>query len=376
MSFSRSTSDKVRGASVSLVAPLLEHTLTFKARLLNPQATSPFEKLSKKEKITQLEVENQMLSSELAQLNELFREQSQLTSHIQEIAEFSPNEAQEYALNNEKTIKRTLNILKHRSEAIPARVIFRSFDSWNNTLWINVGDSFNEANQKKVIGKNSPVVVGRGVVGVIDYVGKNQSRVLLITNERVRPSVRASRGGEQEHILNDYVDGLLHYLSFNITFPMLNEQQKHLKELLLEIKQQLCPLKTSQYLAKGELCGTTNVFRGSRKTLLQGVGFNYDFSDQEGKNRDLRSGKSSEKQQTSSQILKVHDVLVTTGSDGIFPPGFQVGVVTQVDMLKEGDYYYNLKCIPAVKSLSDLALVFVLPPVTIDERELYTASLK
>ena len=376
MSFSRSTSDQVRGASVSLVAPILERSLAFKARLLNPQRKAPLEKLSKKEKISQLEVENQMLVSELAHLNALLREQNQLTSHIQEIAEFSPDQAQEYALNNEKTLERTLNILKYRSEAIPARVIFRSFDSWNNTLWINVGDSLNESSQKKIIAKNSPVVLGRGIVGVIDYVGKNQSRVLLITNDRVHPSVRASRGGEQERILSDYVNGLLHYLSFNITFPMLNEQQKHLKELLQEIKQQLCPSKASEYLAKGELCGTINVFRGSRQTLLQGVGFNYDFSDQEGKNRDLRSGKSNEKQQTSTQILKVHDVLVTTGCDGIFPPGFQVGIVTQVDMLKEGDYYYNLKCIPVVKSLTDLTIVFVLPPVTTDDREFYTNSFK
>ena len=60
----------------------------------------------------------------------------------------------------------------------------------------------------------------------------------------------------------------------------------------------------------------------------------------------------------------MNDVLVKTGMDGVFPPGFQVATVTRIELLKEGDYFYELEARPIAGPLEELSLVFVLPPMT------------
>jgi cell shape-determining protein MreC len=102
---------------------------------------------------------------------------------------------------------------------------------------------------------------------------------------------------------------------------------------------------------------------------LKGTGFNYDFSDEEGSSRDLRSGQSHARPDDPPiPILKVNDVLATTGMDGIFPPGFEVAVVKKIGLLKEGDYFYELEASPIAGPLDELSLVFVLPPVKREEK--------
>ena len=74
---------------------------------------------------------------------------------------------------------------------------FRSSAAWDHFLWINIGETTNERLGKKAIMKNSPVVVGKSVVGVIDYVGRRQSRVRLITDSGLPLSVRVNRAKGQ-----------------------------------------------------------------------------------------------------------------------------------------------------------------------------------
>ncbi|HRD55746.1 MAG TPA: rod shape-determining protein MreC, partial [Parachlamydiaceae bacterium] len=152
-------------------------------------------------------------------------------------------------------------------EATPAKVIFRSAGSWFSSLWINVGH-----NSKGLIGKNSPVLAGNAVIGIIDYCGKKQSRVRLITDSALSPSVRVLRheGGE------------IHYL------------------------------------AKGELKGAAKPLFRSGGNQLFGIGFNYDFADDKGFARDLRTGEPQNEgaKQKVLPLLKVNDLLVTTGMDG------------------------------------------------------------
>ena len=140
--------------------------------------------------------------------------------------------------------------------------------------------------------------------------------------------------------------------------------QTHLLQLLNQLKQSLQPLRKTWYLAKGELLGSSSPSRLGQNISLKGSGFNYDFADEEGDSRDLRNGKFLQHpKEQSIQILKVADVLVTTGMDGLFPPGFQVATVTEVGLLKEGDYFYTLEARPIAGPLEELALVFVLPPL-------------
>ena len=65
-------------------------------------------------------------------------------------------------------------------------------------------------------------------------------------------------------------------------------------------------------------------------------------------------------------MLKVNDLLVTTGMDGVFPEGLHVATVTKIRPLKEGDYYYQLEAIPTAGNLEEISIVSILPPTGYD----------
>ncbi len=205
-------------------------------------------------------------------------------------------------------------------ESLPAKVIFRPYSTWNSSLWINVGKLHNPLQGRRIVVKNSPVMSGTSVIGVVDYVGDRQSRVRLITDSGLRPAVRA--------------------------------QRTHGKKTYL--------------LAKGEIYGASEPYGKGDGELLQGIGFNYDFPDAEGPARDLRTGKRMGEltNKPALPILKAGDKLVTTGLDGVFPPGLDVAIVTKIHSLKEGDYYYELEAKPTAANMQELSYVFVIPPVS------------
>lgn len=366
LSLSRHTSDKMRGQSVAIIAPLWEKILSFKFFISHPSAPSALTHLSIEEDKQRLQLENQLLEIEVAYLQEQLNEQMFISSQIAQIAPFMPTEAKELAIDYQKALKNTFKVMQKRIHAIPARVIFRSFDTWNSFLWINKGESTNRDLQAIVIAKNSPVVMGKAILGIIDYVGENQARVRLISDSSLIPSVRASRGGEHDFLFSEQIDELLQHMRYKKNLPIPSEDQIHLSQLLQQLKQNLQPFNKTAYLAKGKLLGSSFSARLGQHVYLKGTGFNYDFIDEEGESRDLRSGKSN--QQTEAiPIIKINDILVTTGMDGIFPPGFQVALVTHVSLLKEGDYFYDLEARPIAESIEELSLVFVLPPHTSEE---------
>lgn len=208
---------------------------------------------------------------------------------------------------------------------IAAQIIYRSPASWDNSLWVNVGSEYNNKIGKNSIAVNSPVLVGTSIVGVIDYVGKKQSRVRLITDSKLTPSVRVVRK----------VNG---------------------KVLLL---------------AKGELYGQNQPLWRRSANQLKGIGFNFDFEDATGPARDLRTGAPIGKEETVQKIplLREGDLLITTGMDGVFPAGLQAARVLKVHPLKEGDYYYEIDAKPTAGNLDELSLVFILPPVGFSPHE-------
>lgn len=364
MSISHPASENMRGGTVAFLAPFWERVLSLKYFVSHPTQPSPFSTFSNDEKSQQLQVENQLLSTEIAYLHRLLNEQADLSSQIALLASIAPDEIHSLSTEHLKAAQRSLKQLKWNIKAVPARVIFRSFDTWNSTLWINIGETANTPNQPLSIAKNSPVVIGRTIVGLIDFVGKNYSRVRLITDSSLTPSVRAVRGGEQELLMHQYLEGLLGQINRKKQLPLSPNDQTQLVQLLKELKETIQPSVKSWYLAKGELHGSPSFTRQSLDPILKGTGFNYDFPDAEGTGRDLRTGKPLQNtQEKAVPILKVDDILVTTGMDGIFPPGFQVAAVTKVGLLKEGDYYYEIEAKPIAGALKELSVVFVLPPV-------------
>jgi cell shape-determining protein MreC len=103
---------------------------------------------------------------------------------------------------------------------------------------------------------------------------------------------------------------------------------------------------------------------------LRGTGFNYDFADDEGPGRDLRTGKPLEGKKPAIPLIKVGDLLITTGFDGVFPAGLQAARVSKIFPLKEGDYYYDIEALPSENHLDELSLVFVLQPQGYDPEDL------
>lgn len=350
MSLTRNSNETIRGESIAATSPFWKKVLSMKYFLFHPFQPSPFEALSHEEKKNQFEMEKRLLHTEIeylqAELNEL------KLLNLQN-AQIQKSES-----------KRQKSILGHRIQAIPARVIFRPFDAWDQALWIDAGESILSDNGEPVIAINSPVISGSAIIGIIDYVGKKQSRVRLITDSRLNPSVRASRGGEQDYQLREQIERLSIQLSNKKGTLLTENENVQLFQLLNKLKEGLLPVNKNIYLAKGELRGLHPSSKVKDNLILHGTGFNYDFSDSEGGSRDLRSGKPIKNPKGAPiPILKVDDILVTTGMDGIFPPGFQVAVISKIDLLKEGDYYYDLEAKPIALPLEELSLVFVLPPV-------------
>lgn len=251
-------------------------------------------------------------------------------------------------------------------KAVAARVIYRDPGTWTSSLWIDAGELTDP-----IIRKNSPVVVGRALVGVIDYVGKRQSRVRLITDVGLKPAVRAVRGHAQNMALVENITPVLRHLSMRKDLPISREEQIALGRMLTQFKERLSEDCEGWYLAKGILQGSGTPLWRSVNHTLRGIGFNYDFPDAFGPARELETGKPVDAKSAlpAVPIIKVHDLLVTTGLDGVFPPGLSVAEVTKIHPLKEGGYTYEIEAVPVVGNLDSLQTLFVIPPVGYDEED-------
>ncbi|MGA8163950.1 MAG: rod shape-determining protein MreC [Waddliaceae bacterium] len=350
MSIPRTASEKIQGTTVALLAPFWEQIDHIKSNIsgisqkilraarqsrpANSENSSRICEESKRQHnrsnqadsmdrptadIQKLQLENQLLSNEVARLKSILSGELPLYGQTDDPFNEELAVLQPLLQRHQRDLQR---ILVRQLTSAPAQVIFRSPSTWDHSLWINVGKALNETLGKEVIAKNSPVFVGRSIVGVIDYVGKKQSRVRLITDSGLTPSVRAVRQQEGK----------------------------------------------TRHLAKGELHGKVTSSWPNHRQILKGAGFNYDFPDEEGPARDLRTGAPVGDREGVPvlPILQQDDLLVTTGMDGVFPPGFEVATVSSIDLLKEGDYYYELEAVPTAGNFDDLSLVFVLPPVGYD----------
>jgi cell shape-determining protein MreC len=238
----------------------------------------------------------------------------------------------------------------HPLNAVPAQVIYRDPTSWSSTIWVNIGEDENLKRGKPLIAINSPVVDGDALVGVIDYVGKTQSRVRLITDSGLSPAVRAVRGGRQEREINHLITLLKSRLAFRNEFA--GE-----RKALSSIQEKLKLDGEDFYLAKGELKGSSLPFWKSKSPLLKGTGFNCDFPDALSPAAELTSKRP---------IIQKGDLLITSGLDGVFPAGLSVAIVEKVFPLPEGGYAYDLEAKPAASYLNDLSIVFILPPLSSD----------
>jgi len=247
-------------------------------------------------------------------------------------------------LLKQERLRRGLEDLSVEAEAslegaLPASVVFRPPDRWNHFIWIDLGSESNKDMEHPIVAKDSPVVKGDALVGIVDYVGKRTSRVRLLTDSKMNPAVRVARGGAEQQALFMAVDQLL---------DLLPEGETKLAADLEQFRCQFIPLIPTLYSAKGELNGASPK-RWKRGVLLEGSGFNYDFAD--------TFGKGGE-----GVLIKEGDLLVTSGLDGVFPLGLRAGIVVEVEPLREGTCGHQIRARPAVEGLEALSTVFVLAP--------------
>lgn len=359
-------SEKMRGISAAALTPFWEtgsdakHLVQNGFQTVGPNGESF---LRVDEQIQRLQLENQLLSHELNRLEDMFQEEHVLYSQLCDAFLLMPVTKDSKKLS-ERHSEQMQKLFDMQLQALPARVIYRPPGSWNSFLWINAGSANNQDQDVEVIAKNSPVLVGSSVIGVIDYVGKNQSRVRLLTDSALNPSVRALRGGGQNRMLAEQTERLIEALATRHDLYPDDRKRTELANQLLAFREALAKDASSWFLAKGELRGSKRVLWRTHQYVLHGTGFNYDHNDEEGVARDLRSGKPHDRDSKSPvvPILRVQDLLVTTGMDGLFPPGLRVGTVTKIHPLKEGDSTYEIEAKPTAGNFDDISLVFVLPP--------------
>jgi rod shape-determining protein MreC len=355
LSLPRELTEKTRGTVVAFIAPSWQQLIGIKEWFSSSSKDKNDNSPTSLEELQKLQIENKLLRKELIDVKELMQREWHLLNQLSEVSQDSDllQTASFLKKRHQQLFKKLLNL---QLQATPAKIIFRSPASWNSSFWIDLGEHSNLPSGKNIIAKNSPVVVGTSIIGVVDYVGKNQSRVRLITDSGLTPSVRAKRGENENLLLSEKIFSLLLFLE---------KKNQNLKPLTEQLKAALVNFSTEEesfYLAKGEIQGASKPLWRTCRHLLNGHGFNYDYADGEGPARDLCTGEPIGEEGPSIPILKAGDILVTTGMDGVFPPDLLVAEVLKVKPLKEGDYFYELEAIPFAGNLDDLSLVFVLPP--------------
>ena len=250
-----------------------------------------------------------------------------------------------------------------------SQVISHQETPWSHTAWINVGKT--SEGLPFAIEQNCPVVYGKHVVGVVEQVGEKASLIRLLSDPLLRPSVQVMRHG-RDSSLDEAILLLKTKVEQGRGFFQNERHTKAFSQLLSELESSL-PSNSELLLAKGELQGALSL---RQPTLLRGVGFNYDIADEKGPARDIRTGQVDAKGAKLSLILP-GDLLLTTGMDGLYPPGFQAGRVQKVLSLEEGGFAYEIEAIISCPTFLRLSKVAILPalPQEIHEESLDIKAL-
>ncbi|MBM3207041.1 MAG: hypothetical protein FJZ57_00315 [Chlamydiae bacterium] len=326
------------------------------------------------QRLQRLEQENKILKDQLDNLRQWLLSEDRIEDQMlrfKEFREISSSEDENRDFFKRRTAE-VAKILELQTHSLPAKVIYREPASWSSFVWINVGAKNNKALGRTIVAKNSPVIVDGSVVGVIEDVRNSQSRVRLITDSNLTPSVRISRGRQQNTQLWYQLDSILCTLESRKDIFGSQDEQNAFLSFFSRIKNKVGTESQDRYLAKGELQGVSAPLWRSRNALLKGLGFNYDRADEEGLPRDLRSGSviGDLSSKESLVILKEGDLLVTTGFDGVFPAGLSVAIIKKVENLKEGSPAYDIKAEATAGSMNDLSMVLVLPPLAEEQVKL------
>lgn len=363
-------SDAIRENAVGIVSPLWRVSRWCAFLASNSSGgveTKSYKKL--KQDSEDLKLKNHLLEEQLGETLSYLLSEKHLESELGAYKAFQEEGTKtldkDFFQRRQKELQERLAL---QMESIQANVIYRPVAFWNRSLWINKGEKYNTIIGKRVIQKNSPVTLGNVAIGKVDYVGRNKSRVKLITDPKLCLSVRAVRGQKQNDRVFDSVEELYNLLQDRQDIFFSSDEHTKTLEILKNISSNVLTQSSTSFLAKGELHGADSKGYRTLSNILVGEGFNYDFADEEGPARDLRIGTALGEGALKHQegLLKEGDLLVTTGMDGIFPANLEVGIVKEIEPLEDGAFHYKLYAKSLCKSLNQLVSVTVLPPVDQD----------
>ncbi len=344
-----SFTNKVRRAAVSAVSP-------FWTTLHQSQKRSA--------DMMQLTLENQRLHEALEEVFEWALAEEGVQSQLEKLGILSEKAKeegsfQEFFARRKRELQQRVDL---QLQSIPAKIIFRDPLSSNHFVWINVGERENESLGKRIIAVDSPVVVGDALVGVVEAVEKNRSKVRLITDSGLGISVRTARGFSQCHVLQRMIDALFPICKEKEDLFSSPEEKKLFLQMLLRVRERSLQEKREWFLAKGILQGANAPLWPFHAYTLKGRGFNYDCADAESSSQPLKTG-TLPGMKDAQRLVVQGDLLITSGMDGVFPAGLEVATVTRVFPLQDGAYAYDLEAMPVVADLQDLTVVFVMPPL-------------
>lgn len=292
--------------------------------------------------------ENKALSEQLENVKQWLLHEDRIAEQMTRLKELDAKQGKEEFFARRRA--HLVRLLELQMQGLPARVVYREPCAWSSFLWISLGHKDNQALGKTIVAKNSPVVIGNVLVGIVEEVQDSLSKVRLITDDRLTPAVRAVRGDEQQAVLLGQIDRLSQLLEGRRELFASDQEERAFFAFLKRFSSQ-SPLQSHAYLAKGELYGSSSPLWRARGQTLKGVGFNYAFGDEEGGPKDIRT----------ADLLKQGDLLITSGLDGLFPPGLEVAIVTKVECLREGESSFQIEAVSLLEDMQNLHSVFVLP---------------
>ena len=328
LSLPKSSVDRIRSVAVCSFAPFWKGLHSIKKGSLFLLTVPPIGgrdgSAQSARQIEMLSQENLMLHAQIQSVKEWVLSEERIQGEWkrwQSVASIGKPEAESFLKRRAEELARRLSL---QMKSAQGKVIFREPISWSSTVWVNVGERYNLACKEKIVCKNSPVLVGSSVVGIVDFVGQDYCSVRLITDGRLVPSVRVARGSAQNRQLIESLDSAIFSLERRGDLMKGWDGGSELVKLLHECRQRLLKGGEELLLAKGEIHGTSRPLWRARGQRLKGVGFNYDFGDSEGMGRDLRTGElvGMERRKEGVPLLREGDLLVTSGLDGLFPQAF------------------------------------------------------
>lgn len=245
-------------------------------------------------------------------------------------------ELENLALRTELQDRSTSPTTSSPQWALRARVIARDPGSWTQAAWIDVGR--NNTPEGSPLQRNSPVVLGQTLIGMVEYVGRSQSLVRLLSDPHCCPSLEIV--GRERDGIADAASRLALLLS-----RAEGEGNSQALQMLESLSRR----------------------RGEEISTVRGVLRGMDGQASHCLRGQLYLGEIAWK--TQSTLPSAGALIQTSGNDGIFPRGLRVAALHSIRPPRPGEVAREFLALPEADLEGDLYWVTVLAPRSTESKE-------